>query len=57
MMLTNSIYVVMYIYMGKSNITKKNKTNVKVSKWTGSVFILGDKQNLPTKHTFIIKLG
>tara|TARA_X000001036_G_scaffold439231_2_gene489591 strand:- start:1379 stop:2269 length:891 start_codon:yes stop_codon:yes gene_type:complete len=41
--------------MGKSNITKKNKTNVKESKWTGSVFILGDKQNLPTKHTFIIK--
>tara|TARA_B100001758_G_scaffold246308_1_gene261092 strand:+ start:14420 stop:15301 length:882 start_codon:yes stop_codon:yes gene_type:complete len=36
--------------MGK---TKKN--NVKESKWTGSVFILGDKYKIPTKHTFIIK--
>ena len=38
--------------MGK---TKKSNTKRKESRWTGSVFILGDKQERPTKHTFIIK--
>lgn len=38
--------------MGK---TKKSNTKTKESRWTGSVFILGDKQERPTKHTFIIK--
>lgn len=35
--------------------TKKSNTKIKESRWTGSVFILGDKQERPTKHTFIIK--
>ena len=35
--------------------TKKSNTKTKESRWTGSVFILGDKYNIPTKHTFIIK--
>ena len=38
--------------MGK---TKKSNTKTKESRWTGSVFILGDKQERPTTHTFIIK--
>ena len=38
--------------MGK---TKKSNTKIKESRWTGSVFILGDKQERPTTHTFIIK--
>lgn len=38
--------------MGK---TRKSNTKTKESRWTGSVFILGDKQEKPTTHTFIIK--
>ena len=36
--------------MGK---TKKSKTKRKKSRWTGSVFILGDKYKIPTKHTLL----
>ena len=35
--------------------TKKSPIKEKESRWTGSVFILGDKHERPTKHTFIIK--
>ena len=36
-------------------MVKTKKAKSKDSKWSGSVYILGDKHKIPTKHTFIIK--